>query len=121
MKNYQLPTDVWQQCLWIVRGYERCRKDWLERVQEVGDDFPGFRQMRAVEHAFDLVADSFPRGRRQEVRATLLLFCQDGHGFDFDQLKDLKMTRRGLFGLRQHLLYEIAAELGLVLPAPEQN
>lgn len=33
----KLPRDIQQQCLWIVRGYERSRKEYLERRREILD------------------------------------------------------------------------------------
>lgn len=33
----KLPRDIQQQCLWIVRGYERCRKEYSERRQDILD------------------------------------------------------------------------------------
>lgn len=34
-KETKLPRDIQQQCLWIVRGYDRCRKEWLERRRDI--------------------------------------------------------------------------------------
>ena len=119
--KHQLPTDVWQQCLWMIRGYDRCHKEYERRGKELGDDFLPFRQMRAVEHALDLAVDDLPLGQRQSVRAALLLFCQDGNGFDFDILDELRISKKDFCLRRQHCLYEIAAELGLVFAEQSAN
>ena len=37
MKPEKLPWDVKQQCLWIVRGYERTRRDYLRARREILD------------------------------------------------------------------------------------
>ena len=31
----KLPRDIQQQCLWIVRGYERCRQEYMERRDDI--------------------------------------------------------------------------------------
>lgn len=31
----KLPRDIQQQCLWIVRGYDRCRKEYMERRDDI--------------------------------------------------------------------------------------
>lgn len=31
----KLPRDIQQQCLWIVRGYDRSRKEYKERREEI--------------------------------------------------------------------------------------
>lgn len=120
MKN-QLPPDCWQQCLWMVRGYDRCHKEYEQRGKELGDDFLPFRQMRAVDQALDLAVDDLPLGQRQSVRAALMQFCQDGRDFDFDMLDELGITKRELFSIRQHCLFEIANELGLIIVHSERK
>lgn len=40
MTKTKLPRDIQQQCLWIVRGYERCRQEYKERRQEILDASP---------------------------------------------------------------------------------
>ena len=30
-----LPRDIQQQCLWIVRGYDRCRQEYMERRDDI--------------------------------------------------------------------------------------
>ena len=37
----KLPRDIQQQCLWIVRGYERNRKEYMERRKEIIDSGGG--------------------------------------------------------------------------------
>lgn len=37
MTKAKLPRDIQQQCLWIVRGYDRCRAEYKERRQEILD------------------------------------------------------------------------------------
>ena len=37
MTDNKLPWDVKQQCLWIVRGYERTRRDYLRARREILD------------------------------------------------------------------------------------
>lgn len=37
MTKTKLPRDIQQQCLWIVRGYDRCRQEYKERRQEILD------------------------------------------------------------------------------------
>ena len=120
MKN-QLPPDCWQQCLWIVRGYERCRDEYETRGREQDNDLMPFRQMRAVDHALDLAVDDLPLGQRQSVRAALMQFCQDGRDFDFNALDELRISKKDICLRRQHLLYEIAAELGLVIAQSERK
>jgi hypothetical protein len=31
----KLPRDIQQQCLWIVRGYDRCRQEYKERRDDI--------------------------------------------------------------------------------------
>ena len=35
MSKTKLPRDIQQQCLWIVRGYDRCRKEYIERRNDI--------------------------------------------------------------------------------------
>lgn len=35
MSKLRLPRDIQQQCLWIVRGYERCKKEYNARRREI--------------------------------------------------------------------------------------
>lgn len=35
MSKPRLPRDIQMQCLWIVRGYERCRREYLARRREI--------------------------------------------------------------------------------------
>ena len=35
MSKNKLPRDIQQQCLWIVRGYERNKRDYTERRREI--------------------------------------------------------------------------------------
>ena len=35
MKQTKLPRDVQQRCIWLVRGYERCRRDYKELRQSI--------------------------------------------------------------------------------------
>lgn len=35
MSKTKLPRDIQQQCLWIVRGYERCKRDYNERRRDI--------------------------------------------------------------------------------------
>lgn len=37
MSKSKLPRDIQQQCLWIVRGYERCKRDYNERRRDILD------------------------------------------------------------------------------------
>ena len=37
MGKFKLPKDIQQQCLWIVRGYDRCRRDYNERRRDILD------------------------------------------------------------------------------------
>ena len=37
MNERKLPWDVKQQCLWIVRGYDRPRRDYLRQRREILD------------------------------------------------------------------------------------
>lgn len=37
MSKTKLPRDIQQQCLWIVRGYERNKRDYNERRREILD------------------------------------------------------------------------------------
>ncbi len=37
MEQTKLPRDVQQRCKWLVIGYERCRKDYIERRQNIID------------------------------------------------------------------------------------
>lgn len=37
MSKTKLPRDIQQQCLWIVRGYERNKRDYNERRREIID------------------------------------------------------------------------------------
>lgn len=37
MKRAKLPRDVQQRCMWLVRGYERCRREYNEHRQAIMD------------------------------------------------------------------------------------
>ena len=37
MERVKLPRDVQQRCIWLVRGYERCRREYKERRQNIID------------------------------------------------------------------------------------
>ena len=37
MSKTKLPRDIQQQCLWIVRGYERNKRDYNERRRDIID------------------------------------------------------------------------------------
>ena len=37
MERTKLPRDVQQRCIWLVRGYERCRRDYKELRQSIID------------------------------------------------------------------------------------
>jgi hypothetical protein len=37
MPEIKIPWDIKQQCLWIVRGYDRCRKEYAERRRDILD------------------------------------------------------------------------------------
>lgn len=121
MTKYNLPTDIWQQCLWIVRGYERCRDEYERQGRELNEDLLPFRQMRAVEHALDLAVDDLPLGQRKAIRDVLMQFCQDGRDFNFDMLDELRISKKDFCLRRQHCLYEIASELGLVIAESERK
>lgn len=44
----RMPRDLQQQCLWIVRGYDRCRREYRARRQEILDATPAHFQTYKV-------------------------------------------------------------------------
>ena len=102
--NYNLPNDIKMQCVWIVRVYER--------IMEQDKPAPAaFRQAQAVDRALDLVAEESPQELRDQVRRALFLSWQEG---DRMENIDKGMPTGRFYKTRQRVLYEIAAELGLV-------
>lgn len=47
MERTKLPRDVQQRCIWLVRGYERCRRDYKELRQSIidggGDSYTSYQ------------------------------------------------------------------------------
>ena len=41
MERVKLPRDVQVRCIWLVRGYERCRRDYKEMRQAIIDGSRG--------------------------------------------------------------------------------
>lgn len=80
------------------------------------DQMPAVRQMRAVDAALDLAAESFPLDMRNKVRSALFLSCQDGKKYPFERLNVPAMSKSSFFRLRRYMLYQLADNLGLIFP-----
>lgn len=52
----KLPWDVKQQCVWIVRGYERTRREYLRARREILDAGPGDHAERYTENGEERAA-----------------------------------------------------------------
>lgn len=142
----KLPHDIQQQCLWIVRGYERNKRDYADCRRQILDGctysacaissgnkvkstrrttedtaallsaldiFPAFRQMKAVEHALDIITDRFPHEIREKIKTALMLSCTDGRNKPFEHLDVPGISRSSFYRLRQSMLFEIATDLEL--------
>lgn len=48
MERAKLPRDVQQRCIWLVRGYERCRKEYAEQKQAISYGSSGHYQTYKV-------------------------------------------------------------------------
>ena len=149
-----MPWAVKQQCLWIVRDYERNRRNWLRLRREIldaGGDHSttytvngeerraimptahaarrttedkqmqlealehtqAFRQMRAVEHAKARVGADLPEMIRDALQDAIMLNCQNGRRYPFEQLFVVGISRTEFYRQRDAFFRWIADELGL--------
>lgn len=114
--DYSLPKPTAMQMIWLIRDIDRLHKLAEEATPEDLENKPYFRQMRAVDHALDIVTKVFRPDIRQKLREALILAYQDKA--NTWEVVDSGVLRGDFGYARRRLIFEIASELGLV---PEEG
>ena len=139
-----LPYDIRQECLWIVRGYDRRVKAYHEARREIIDgaacidgmphkpglgrpaenkmeqlaaieDWPETQRMRAVESAkLHIGLDLENEELRQRLTEGILLNCTDRHEYPFRYLNLTGMEKTDFYNRRDEFLIDIADYLGMI-------
>ena len=110
--NYKLPKPTAMQVIWLIRDIDRLQKLAEVATPEELEHKYIFRQMRAVDHALDIVTKIFRADVRQKLRKALILAYLDKEN-TWEKIDSGIL--RGDFGYaRRRLIYEIASELELV-------
>ena len=154
MSKSKLPRDIQQQCIWVVRGYERCKREYNERRRDIlesggakytdykvnGEErrilLPGthnasrvtedkqlqlegleqtlaYKQMKAVEHAYERIGAGLPESLRESLKKAIMLNCINGRTHPYERLYTIGVSRRSFYRYREAFFWDIANELGL--------
>ena len=143
-KKSSLPYDIRQECLWIVRGYDRRVKAYHEARREIIDDtacidgmprkpgvgrpaeskaeqlaaiedWPETRKMRAVEQAkLHIGEDIQSEELRQRLTEGIWLNCQSHRKYPYAILNLPGISERTFRRRKESFLSEIAKFLAII-------
>jgi hypothetical protein len=141
-KTNKLPADVKQECLWIVRGYERRKRDYRLRREEILNSTPDSKgnggqpgnpveqaaihllkleshpevlRMRAVENALKIIGADIKNDKlRDKLRDAVYKNCLSGRKYPYERLDVDGVSRMGFYRQKTAFLLEIAEALGYI-------
>lgn len=103
----QMPYDVKQECLWIVRGYSRRAREPDRTPQDI-------QRVRAVDHALAQVGqDIRDAGTRQRLERALMMNCESGRRYPFERLDADGFSRRDFYRRKEKFLLAVARYMGI--------
>lgn len=113
--NRQMPEDVKQICLWLVRGYERRKQTSQNHPAEKPMASVRERErMEAVEQALVAVGQDIPsEDVREQLRAAILLNAESGRANPYERLGLEGVGRSEFYRRKDRFLADIAAYLGM--------
>ncbi len=131
-KYNRLPPEVKQECLCIVRGYDRRAELYRKRCQEAilsarieGTDdahsrierlerSPEMQKMLAVKQSKSLIGAELPEEIRHRLAESIMLNCINGRDYPFERLNLPEFSRRDFYRRRDRFLYDIACYLSML-------
>ena len=142
-KKPVLPYEIRQECLWIVRGYNRRVKAYYDAVRDVIggsvsdslprssdtgrpseskaarlqaiEEWPETKKMRAVETAKRHIGDDLQNEElRQRLADGIILNCENRHKFPFRYLNLPGIEKTNFYDRKDKFLTEIAKYLKMI-------
>lgn len=99
-----LPDDVKDECIAILKGYER--RKWSYKEEDL-------RRIRAVRTAREKIGEEFPEDLRAQICDGIIKSCLYGRKCPFEKLGLSFLSRSAFYRYRLYFLYEMAVFLGI--------